>query len=586
MTLAPRRRVWLLTLALPVIGALAPPMPARGAPQAASTTADLERSWRELDQQLRWLDQMLPLEALTPPPSGGAPLPLPPALLAPNAPPVGPLTSEGARPPPPLSLPGPASLQGGGARALSLEDAVVLALRQNPAVQARREQVGAALGELRASLGAWWPRLVAGVGAGYDRSGTRTTVLESSTAFGFGSLYGPGGPFFNPKGGSVGLTESSASLAAGLALRQELIDFARTPRVRAARARLEQRRADYADALRRLQLEVSEAYYALQQADQLVRIRDAEVRNDLQILADALQLKQAGLVPRLDVLRRQAIEASGQEALIQALADRAVARRRLAGLLNLPPEITPAAADPIRLQARWPLDLERSLLAAYRGNPELEAVLAARQALAEERLAAVAALLPQLSLFSAVEASGSRDSLWGFRVRGGGCCNASISPESRAAGWEWSIGLSVRWLLFDGGTAAGEAEALERRRRALDQEHAALRAAIRLRLEEAFFQHEASLAKLASTQRGVAAALEAFRDIRLRYKLGLANEVDLSLTQERLISSLVQRLNATVGVNVTYARLLRELLPMPGDPSMPIEARLQLGRDDHQRSTR
>jgi OMF family outer membrane factor len=263
-----------------------------------------------------------------------------------------------------------------------------------------------------------------------------------------------------------------------------------------------------------------------------------------------------------------------------------VARRRLAGLLNLPPEITPAAADPIRVQARWPLDLERSLLAAYRGNPELEAVLAARQALAEERLAAVAALLPRLSLFSAVEASGSRDSLWGFQVRGGGCCNASISPESRATGWDWSIGLSVRWLLFDGGTAAGEAEALERRRRALDQEHAALRAAIRLRLEEAFFQHEASLAKLASTQRGVAAALEAFRDIRLRYKLGLANEVDLSLTQERLISSLVQRLNATVGVNVTYARLLRELLPMPGDPSMQIEARLQLGRDDHQRSTR
>jgi OMF family outer membrane factor len=272
--------------------------------------------------------------------------------------------------------------------------------------------------------------------------------------------------------------------------------------------------------------------------------------------------------------------------LLQALADRAVARRRLASLLNLPPEITPAAADPIRLQARWPLDLEHSLLAAYRGNPELEAVLAARQALAEERLATVAALLPKLSLFTAVGASGSRESLWGFQVRGGGCCNASITPESRATGWDWSIGLSVRWLLFDGGTTAGEAEALERRRRALEQEHAARRNAIRLRLEEAFFQHEASLAKLASAQRGVAAALEAFRDSRLRYKLGLSNEVDLSLTQEQLILSLVRRLDATIGVNVTYARLLRELLPVPSDPSTPIEARLQLGRDDHQRSTR
>jgi outer membrane protein TolC len=442
------------------------------------------------------------------------------------------------------------------------------------------------LAELRGSLGTRWPRLVALAGAGYDRAGTRTTVLEPSTAFGLGPLYGPGGPFDNPSGGSVGLTSSSASLSAGLALRQEVVDFARTPRVRAARARLEQRRADYAVALRRLQLEVSEAYYQLQQADQLARIRDADVRNDLLILADALQLKQAGLVPRLDVLRRRAIEASSQENLIQALADRAVARRRLAVLLNLPPGITPVAADPIRLQGRWPLDLERSLLAAYRGNPELEAVLAARQALAEERQAVVAALLPKLALFSAVGASGSRDSLWGLQVRGGGCCGASISPESRTSGWDWSIALSVSWLLFDAGTTASEAEALARRQRALEQEHAALRDTIRLRLEQAFFQHEASLAKLASAQRGVAAALEAFRDLRLRYKLGLSNEVELSLTQERLISSLVQRLNATIGVNVTYAQLLRELLPVPRDPASPIEPRLQLGLDDHQRSSR
>jgi hypothetical protein len=53
-----------------------------------------------------------------------------------------------------------------------------------------------------------------------------------------------------------------------------------------------------------------------------------------------------------------------------------------------------------------------------------------------------------------------------------------------------------------------------------------------------------------------------------------------------LISSLVQRLNATIGVNVTYAQLLRELLPVPRDPASPIEPRLQLGLDDHQRSSR
>ena len=62
--------------------------------------------------------------------------------------------------------------------------------------------------------------------------------------------------------------------------------------------------------------------------------------------------------------------------------------------------------------------------------------------------------------------------------------------------------------------------------------------------------------------------------MRLRYQTGLSSEVDLSITQERLIASLVQRLNATVGVNITYAQLLRELLPVPQDPAAPLTPEL------------
>ena len=81
---------------------------------------------------------------------------------------------------------------------------------------------------------------------------------------------------------------------------------------------------------------------------------------------------------------------------------------------------------------------------------------------------------------------------------------------------------------------------------------------------------------LSAAWRGVAAALEAFRDVRLRYLAGLSSEIDVSFTQDRLIGSLVQRLNATVGVNITYARLLRELLPVPRDPDQRIQPQLQV----------
>ncbi len=126
---------------------------------------------------------------------------------------------------------------------------------------------------------------------------------------------------------------------------------------------------------------MSEAYYNLQRAEQLVRIRDAIVRSDLVVLEDTLSLKQAGLVPRVDLLRRSSLLALDEESLIQAMADRAVARRELWTVLNLSSEITPSASDPITLQPRWPLNLKKTVLAAYDDNPELTMILATQQAL-------------------------------------------------------------------------------------------------------------------------------------------------------------------------------------------------------------
>ena len=149
-------------------------------------------------------------------------------------------------------------------------------------------------------------------------------------------------------------------------------------------------------------------------------------------------------------------------------------------------------------------------------------------------------------------------------------------PIVNSGGYDWAVGLTFRWLLFDAGSTAAEVRSLARREEAQAQRYAAERNDIRLRLEQAFFEHEASLAKLASARRGVAASLEGFRDARLRYQSGLSDETTLSLTQDRLVQSLVRRLNATIDVNITYARLLRELLPVPRDPGMPVQPRLEL----------
>ena len=588
------RALALMLTVMPAAPALAA-SPAAAPTPALQSTAQLERSWQQLDAELRALDQMLPAEPEPPPRDLLTTPQLPANLIRANEPPAAPLQPSQSLAAPPLALPTAQHLQAGSIAGLSLEQALAVTFANSASLQAQREQVAAALAGVQAAMGSYWPTLSAFAGGGYTASRSTTTSLAANDGLGFGPMFAPNGvltplkpssntaqsgtptasPFYVPDGGWVKNNAGSSDFEGGLQLGYALLDFARTPAVRAARATLEQQRNSYANQLRSLQLQVSQAYYELQRQEQLVRIYDANVRNDLVILQDSLDLKQAGLVPRLDVLRRRAIAAADEETLIQALADRAVARRQLAVLLNLPPEVTPSASDPIVVQPRWPLDLEQSLLAAYRGNPELEAILAIRSALAEQKQATAAGLLPKLSLFANAGGSSNLSSLGNFEVGGGGCCGSTALPLSSNNGWNWSVGLTLSWLLFDGGSTSGQARALAKKEAAAAQQYAASRNDIRLRLEQAFFNHEASLAKLSSARRGVAAALEAFRDVRLRYRTGLSSEIDLSITQDRLISSLVQRLNATVNVNLTYASLLRELLPVPRDPSRPVQPQLQ-----------
>ena len=591
------------SLLIPIVGLLVPAAskasPDAGVPAPLNyggNTYQLERSWNELNEQLDSLDTLL----------GPAPdldnsddlkaLELPSNLMDANRPADEALSQDDSLPDAPLRLPGLAE-QKSKVKSVSLQQAISIAFRNNPELQIQRDRI-AAQGATVASLsGAYWPTISVFADVEGFQSGSTTFSPYGNNTFGFGPLFakdgqtsssfaliensdnkisGTDGPFYVPAGGGLYADSNGVDSQAGLQLNYALVDFARTPRVRSADAKLQQFKQQYANQLRALQLEISEAYYQLQLNEQLVRIRDAVVRTDLIVLEDTLNLKQAGLVPRVDLLRRSATLATDQEALIQALADRAVSRRALWTLLNLPANVVPSAGDSITLAPAWPLSLEQSLLAAYDSNPELNAILATRRALALQQDETAAQLLPKLSLFASVGGMASVERTFNFSMIGGACCGGTFLPLEQVAGYDWSVGLAFNWMIFNAGATANAVKALSLQEQAASQSYAATRNNIRLRLERAFLNHEASLAKLVSARRAVGASKEAFRDSTLRYKTGLTNEIDLSVTQTQLVNSLVNRLIATVDVNVTYAQLLRELLPMPQDPNSTVPTELTL----------
>ncbi|MDC0269315.1 TolC family protein [Synechococcus sp. AH-551-N23] len=559
------------------------------------TTEQLEKSWERLNNQVDAIDTL----------TGPAPaiessddlrsLEVPKLLIDVNAPASAELTDQDSQPDPLLRLSSSADKP---ARILSLtlENAVKLAFRNNPSLGAQRDLIKAQAATIASESSRYWPTISIFANVDGFQSGTTTYNPYGNNTYGLGSLFNrkgqtpnfaftndgnqvsgaSAGPFYVPSGGGLGAVMNGVSADAGLQVDYDIINFARTPRVQAAQARLTQQENLYADRLRVIQLEVSEAYYNLQRAEQLVQIRDAIVRTDLVVLEDTLDLKQAGLVPRVDLLRRSSLLAADEESLIQAMADRAVARRELWTVLNLSSEVTPSAQDPIRLQPRWPLNLEKTVLAAYDDNPELTAILATQQALIRRQDEAAAQLLPRLSLFAAAGGLGSVERTFNLAPIGGGCCGDTFLPLEQVSGYEWSVGLAFNWMIFDAGGTSNRVKALQLQEQATAEQYANTRNAIRLRLERAFLNHEASLAKLVSARRAVGASKEAFRDTQLRYQTGLSDEIDLSITQEQLVNALVRRLFATVDVNVTYARMLRELLPMPKNPNHPVLTQLTI----------
>jgi hypothetical protein len=219
----------------------------------------LERRWSALDHQIRTLEQRLLPEAE--PLAGGA-------LASPS------LTPADTAPLPPLALPEAGSLREGQPQALSLEQTLAIGFTNSPTLQARREEVAAAVAELQSQMGTSWPQFSAYADSGTDQA---STSVFSPT--GTGTLFPTSNPFFVPPGGRGSLNVNDNAAAAGLQLRYELLDFARTPKARSALANLRSGGLAYADALRRLPLSLSEASYQLQRADQGVLRRRAALHN-------------------------------------------------------------------------------------------------------------------------------------------------------------------------------------------------------------------------------------------------------------------------------------------------------------------
>ena len=452
---------------------------------------------------------------------------------------------------------------------LSLEQAVALAVRNDPdlsetvaAVRERRAQSAAVSGRL-------WPRLAFDLSGGFSQSNLNDTVRVDNVG-----IYPLGSPFLVRPNGSNHILTNLGGGQASLRLDWELVSFARNAELAETKQELEAAQARYGNRLRQLQLDVSLAYYHLQLGQQLRRVRQVQLASDLVVRDEVQDLYSSGLVPRVDQLRAEAQVQQGRMKLEQATAQVLSRQRQLSNLINAPYNVTLTATEAVRLQPPWPLDLQQTLLRGFDANPQLLALDAARRALNSQADRHAAELLPKLHLYAAAGAGQQLNTQPIIDLQG--CCGSAHIPQLASQSSDWAAGVRLQWRLFDGATSQSLAAASRAAAQRTEQEMARSRNSVRQQLEESFYDHRAALQQIVAARAAFKAAREAFRDVRARYQLGLANYTDVSSTVALLTSSMEGVAEAITLANVSYAQLLRQLLPVPQQPPPASVPRLPL----------
>ena len=527
------------------------PLFAQGTPEALRP---LLRSFEAYDRDLERLDRVLP-----PADSGRSAGPLP-SLPAPTA----------------AALPQePADVAITRRLTVDLQQAIDLAVQNDPLLQQQIAGVEEQQGWLRSVRGRFTPVVGLDLGVVYSQEAGGNKAWKGN---GDVSGYGPNSPFYVPTGGTNRYQTNIGEGFAGLYLVYELLSFERSAALAEVTADLEVSRQRYADRLRQLQLDVSEAYYRQQLADQLRRIRQVVVDNDQVILDQVQALKTAALVPRVDLLRAQARLQQSRFRLEQAEALRLSSQRRLSNLVNVPFTVTLEAREAVRLQPPWPLDLPETIVRGFADNPQLQALEAARIALLRQADRRAAELLPRIGLFATAGYRAAQSTSPVIDLEG--CCKGpAFIPGLNSYSGDWSAGLSLEWRLFDGGITAGAVAASRAAAERTLQSEAAERNAIRQRLENAYYDQRAALSQIIAANASFQASREAYRDSRARYEFGLADYTDLADTIQSLTTAMEQRAEATTLANLSYAQLLRELLPVSRQPGGPVLLPIDLPAD-------
>ena len=434
--------------------------------------------------------------------------------------------------PPSLALPdAPSQVRIHELRPLTLEESLQLAEVNSPQLKAAASRVDQAKSGLRAAIAAWYP----------------TVDLSASGLPEYFKSYSYRNPDFVTNNETYG---RQWRVNGSLQVSWDLINPARVPQIAAARDRFERAGDSYLIALRDLRLEVQTAYFALQQADEGVRIGQDSVKASLVSYRDARARFNAGVNTKLDVLEAETQLARDRNILTSNRRDQETQRRNLARVLGLPQDVTPTAATPARPLGLWEPTLQESIVAAYNYSEELDQLILDISINNSQANASLAAVQPVVRFVNSTSASRTEG-------QNGQTSRSDIDMGDFTYGVQNSTALTASWRLFDGGRARAEYRRSKQAAEEIRLNFARTRDQIRLQVERSFLGLRAAIQNIDTTATEVLSSQESLRLSQLRVQAGVGVQREVVNSQRDLTQAELKYARALNDYNTNLVTLQR-----------------------------
>jgi len=412
--------------------------------------------------------------------------------------------------------------------ALTLRQAVDLALRSNPLVAAADAGEKEAEARIRQAHSGYLPRLQ--FSESHQRGNNPVFVFSSlltqhqfhEANFALGSLNRP---------------DAMNNYQSQLTVEQVVFDARQTSRsVEAARFTRqmagEETRRSHSD----ITLNVLRAYFGVTLAEKNLEVAQQSLDSARADLDRAESIYRSGRSTQADVLALRVHRAAMQEQQIRASNDLAVARATLNDALGVSLDRTFELTTPLESNVGAPEGtLEEYRRLAANGRPEMrQAELAQRLARTQQQIAG-AAYWPQVAFHGMVEAD--RQNFFG------------------KGGVNWFTTVTLRWNLWNGG----ETKARVDQARFAESQAEALRkhadSAIHLEVRKAYLDLRAAAQRVEVASAAEAEAEEAHRIIQNRHQAGLITVTELLRSEVALAAARTRRLAAVFDHRVAAAAL-------------------------------